>query len=430
MVGTRMRKAIGRRGEQIMHGQRQKKRNAQFRKKHFDAKNRDQSGRGRKGQTVDAPGQKTVDVPGQNMGHQWQRTSGEKPPDRKEYDSSHQPHKEPEDSKYSRREVTSNWDRYEDGELMSMCPTTCSETAISSAVEDTAAATYTAETEEEQQMRLVQLLNLPTPAPQDPIWTPGGEEEWKGEKGSHLTLNVAELAESLTSLPIWTRLDLSSDLLQHYGVSESDFDESTSARQEPDESTSARQEPDESTSARQEPDEPSNHSGLPSAGPHTRPVRPLPSSTASGSSIYLESLLSRDNKHSFDFTVPKKTSEDKSLLSTMTPSKSDDHVLEALLQTRGHTAPHLSVSHPSTPPEHTSPLHTSTQPSTPPDHTSPLHTSTQPSTPPDHTSPLHTSTHSSTPPDHMSLSPAPNPTSDHPLPPIVDLDNMLDDLLA
>ena len=93
---------------------------------------------------------------------------------------------------------------------------------------DEEVATFSPETEEQLQQRLVQLLDLPL-APQATHW--GTEEgkathwgtEVEGERG-FLSLNVAELAESLSDLPVHVRLDLSPQLLEQYGVNETDLE--------------------------------------------------------------------------------------------------------------------------------------------------------------------------------------------------------------
>ena len=87
---------------------------------------------------------------------------------------------------------------------------------------DEEVATFSPETEEQLQQRLVQLLDLPL-APQATHWGTEEGTEVEGERG-FLSLNVAELAESLSDLPVHVRLDLSPQLLEQYGVNETDLE--------------------------------------------------------------------------------------------------------------------------------------------------------------------------------------------------------------
>ena len=85
-------------------------------------------------------------------------------------------------------------------------------------------AKFSPETEEQLQQRLVQLLDLPL-APQTAHWEPGEDTQLERQGGEgFLSLNVAELAESLKELPVHTRLDLSPQLLDSYGVMEGDLE--------------------------------------------------------------------------------------------------------------------------------------------------------------------------------------------------------------
>lgn len=149
-------------------------------------------------------------------------------------------------------------------------------------VDSEGSATYSAETEDQLQMRLVQLLNLPQ-APPDP-WTPEEEEEeGAGEGGNFLSLNVTQLAESLKDLPTHTRLALPAKLLQHYGVSEEDLAFTASEVTEHTDSTAP----------------PPSHLS-------TSEVPPAHSTLSR--SIDLKSLLSKTStaKHTFDFSAPDK----------------------------------------------------------------------------------------------------------------------------
>ena len=93
---------------------------------------------------------------------------------------------------------------------------------------DEEVSTFSPETEEQLQQRLVQLLDLPL-APQNTHWgtEEGKDTHWgtevKGERG-FFSLDVAELAESLSDLPVHVRLDLSPQLLEQYGVNETDLE--------------------------------------------------------------------------------------------------------------------------------------------------------------------------------------------------------------
>ena len=98
-------------------------------------------------------------------------------------------------------------------------------------------AAYTPETEEQRQLRLIQLLNIPQVPSETAHWTPltgddeRGEGEGEGEGEGGFSLNVAELADSLKTVPTHKRLDIASELLEHYGVSERDLDFSGRARE-------------------------------------------------------------------------------------------------------------------------------------------------------------------------------------------------------
>lgn len=181
-------------------------------------------------------------------------------------------------------------------------------------VDSEGSATFSAETEDQLQMRLVQLLNLPQAAP-DP-WTPEEEEEARaGEGGNFLSLNVTQLAESLKNLPTHARLALPAELLQHYGVSEDLAFTASEATEHTDSTTP------------------------PPSHPSTSQVPP-PQATR-GSGIDLKSLLSKNStaKHTFDFSTPnKKEAEGDPQSHSHTVADKD---LEDLLKTSSH----LPTSH-------------------------------------------------------------------------------------
>ena len=250
----------------------------------------------------------------------------------------------------------------------------------STSADTTDSAEYTPETEEQLQMRLVQLLRLPPPS-QDTCWTPReveGEREEAG--GSALSLDIMQLAESLSTLPTHTRLALPVELLQHYGVSESDL---------------VLNEASDGSS-----------SGEPSAAGEQ-------SSTANtaGASVAVKALLSKSD-YTFNFSAPSKQDpptmplvQDRTNLST-----DNDQGLDSLLQASSH-------GHKASP-------HTKTHPPTPHGHKAPPHTSTHLPSPQSH--PSHTSTATGKAATHPSL----NTATKQMLPTTAELDDMLDDLLA
>lgn len=186
-------------------------------------------------------------------------------------------------------------------------------------------ATYSAETEEQLQMILVQLLNLPQ-APPDP-WTPEEEGE-AGERSNFLSFNVSELAESLKDLPTHTRLALPAELLQHYGVSEEALAFTAS----------------EATEHTSIPTSPASH-------PSTGEVPPAQASHRS--SIDLKSLLSKNStaKHTFDFTAPDKDKKEAEGGPQPHSHAVADRDLEELLKTSSHL-----------PTSHKAPLHINPHP--------------------------------------------------------------------
>ena len=236
-------------------------------------------------------------------------------------------------------------------------------------------------------MRLEQLLRLPPPS-QDTCWTPqerGGEGEEGG--GIALSLDIMQLAESLRMLPTHTRLALPPELLQHYGVSESDlvFCEAS----------------DGSSSV---------SSSEPSAAGEQ-------SSTTgkTGANVDLKALLSKSD-YTFSFSAPSKQAtpptplvhQDRTHLSS-----DNDQGLDSLLQASSHS--------------HKIPSHTVPHHPTPHGHKAPPHTSTHlPST---QSHPSHTSG-TSTVTDKAATHPPLNTASQQMLPTTAELDDMLDDLLA
>lgn len=301
----------------MSHSQRQKKRAAQFRKKHFDAKGRGQGERKKDEQKhVSLP----PSQPQQPQTEETEGGGGVKP-------ELHQPLEQDKrtdhSSKFSRRKVASNWERYADSEFVPMhCdPTLHYLMVCSHTVDSGESATYSAETEDQLQMRLVQLLNLPQALPD--LWTPEEEEEeGAGVGGNFLSLNITQLAESLKDLPTHTRLALPAELLQHYGVSEEDLVFTAS--------------------------EVTEHADSTTPPPSTSEVSP-PQTTHS-SNIDLKSLLSKNStaNPTFDFSTPNKEAEGGPQTHSHTVADED---LEELLKTSSHL-----------PTSHKAPLHINPQP--------------------------------------------------------------------
>ena len=95
------------------------------------------------------------------------------------------------------------------------------------------AATFSPETEEQLQLRLVQLLSLPQVPQHTQQAIQEVEERGEGEGEGFLSLDVAELAKSLRSLPVSERLDLPAELLELYGVRESELVADSGAKRAP-----------------------------------------------------------------------------------------------------------------------------------------------------------------------------------------------------
>ena len=88
----------------MSHSQRQKKRNAQFRRKHFDAKGRGRP-REERQQEAASPGQQPA-----------RKTAEQEAEGRAVHERQEQSHEGREQTaKYSKRKVASNWDRYDSG---------------------------------------------------------------------------------------------------------------------------------------------------------------------------------------------------------------------------------------------------------------------------------------------------------------------------
>lgn len=185
----------------MAHSQRQKKRSGQFKKKHFEAKGRGQrevKGEGEK--KTRSPGKQELDKPLSEVKNSSVQTS-----ESVEKKVVHQGSEtQYEDSRsYSKRMVVSNWDRYSDDREEGVA--------------------FSSETEEQLQQRLVQLLNLPS-VNQDTQWKETRERtEEEEEEDGVLSLNVVALANDLSSLPVSVRLGLSQNLLEQYGVVDSDI---------------------------------------------------------------------------------------------------------------------------------------------------------------------------------------------------------------
>ena len=113
--------------------------------------------------------------------------------------------------------MTSNWERYSHGNPLSRPLLTRDPSHFT---EDEAGESFSPAVEEQLQLRLAQLLNLPQADPTQ--W--GSEKGERDEREGLLCLNVADLAESLTTVPLCVRLDLSPDLLQSYGVREEEWE--------------------------------------------------------------------------------------------------------------------------------------------------------------------------------------------------------------
>ena len=94
----------------MSHNPRQKKRNAQFRKKHFDAKGRAQGEKSKveQKQASAAPAQ-------QKIARQPQPEEAAAEGKQEEAQQTQEP------SKYGRRKVASNWERYADSKCMLLC---------------------------------------------------------------------------------------------------------------------------------------------------------------------------------------------------------------------------------------------------------------------------------------------------------------------
>lgn len=203
----------------MAHSQRQKKRSGQFKKKHFEAKGRGQrevKGEGEK--KTRSPGKQELDKPLSEVKNSSVQTS-----ESVEKKVVHQGSEtQYEDSRsYSKRMVVSNWDRYSDGMYVSLFTLLKCVSSISDREEGVA---FSSETEEQLQQRLVQLLNLPS-VNQDTQWKETRErtEEEEEEEDGVLSLNVVALANDLSSLPVSVRLGLSQNLLEQYGVVDSDI---------------------------------------------------------------------------------------------------------------------------------------------------------------------------------------------------------------
>ena len=260
-------------------------------------------------------------------------------------------------------------------------------------------AAYTPETEEQLQMRLVQLLRLPQPL-QDTQWTPHTAEEGGG--GSALSLDVMQLAESLGTLPTHTRLALPSELLQHYGVSENDlvFSEANEAS-------------------------PSVSRGESSAGEQSS------TTCTAAASINLTCLLPKSD-YTFNFSAPSKqgTPSMPLLQANRNNSTADnDQGLDSLLQTSSHShkAPSHTGTHLPGPHSPKAPPHTSTHLPSAHSHEAPPHTVTLLPTCTPQSHPSHQSNTSGTcTAIHSPL----NTATEQTLPTTAELDDMLDDLLA
>lgn len=237
---------------------------------------------------------------------------------------------------------------------------------------------YTPETEEQRHLRLVQLLNLPQVPQENITWSPTSDDVEREEGDGVLSLNLAELAESLNTLPTHKRLDISSNLLRHYGVNEDDL----------------------MLSDRENVTTPTNI--------HSKPP------TVRGGRRGVTSLLSTVTTESFDFIQPGKKVEDKLphfLAGESTHTDTHDE-LDSLLMASSITHKPLQdaserTPHPST--EHTSLHHSHLQ-------TPSSHSSSHP--PSSHPPPL-----SNIISDSSLQQPLQLPSAD-------ELDDMLDDLLS
>ena len=162
----------------------------------------------------------------------------------------------------------------------------------------------------------MQLLNLPSAAQDSHTWT-SPSERGEGEATTFLTLNLSHLAESLSALPTHTRLALPADLLQRYGMSESDVLLPTQDKAHVDEtSPSANLTPSStehasltSSSANLTPSS-TEHASLTSSSANLTPSSTEHASLTS--SVDLRSLLSKNRSRlaqtepTFDFSAPSK----------------------------------------------------------------------------------------------------------------------------
>ena len=145
----------------------------------------------------------------------------------------------------------------------------------------------------------MQLLNLPSAAQDSHTWT-SPSERGEGEATTFLTLNLSHLAESLSALPTHTRLALPADLLQRYGMSESDVLLPTQDKAHVDETSPSANLTPSST----------EHASLTSSSANLTPSSTEHASLTS--SVDLRPLLSKNRSRlaqtepTFDFSAPSK----------------------------------------------------------------------------------------------------------------------------
>lgn len=141
------------------------------------------------------------------------------------------------------KQLGNNWDRYE-GILMSLLQYHSTYSSCFFNTESPADAETTSlsnqDNEELLHQRLVQLMNLPTHHHKSPM-TPSPSDSTDDAGSPFLTLDCEALATSLSTLPLYTRLDLSLELLEL-------CDEAPSSPSSDTPATSSSQEMVESTS--------------------------------------------------------------------------------------------------------------------------------------------------------------------------------------
>lgn len=166
-----------------MSSQRQKKRNAQFKKKRHEFKPREDSSSSVKTGETGRPSVKPAES--KDRSHDSNPVPSKTPPSPNTATVQPGAHRE---KQYSKRKVVSNWDRYSE--------------------EGLDGGGVAPEGEKELEQRLVQLLNLPTAAPTLSGTLPRSEE-CQPPPPSFLSLDCEALAASLSSLPLHQKLDIS-----------------------------------------------------------------------------------------------------------------------------------------------------------------------------------------------------------------------------